>query len=185
MAVTDVFSPIPYQVSFLYAPTSPPSPKPTAMSDDELAYLSPGFDLASLTVPRLRSILVSHDISYPSSAKKPQLIQLVNDEILPKSKKILSARSRTKRTSKGITDMPSSQEGTVNGDGDEELMPPPPVPKTPRGRKGRTTAVGPSASDEDGASAIPSTSRRTPGRKSMAKHPRASDTETDTNCQDG
>ena len=49
------------------------------MSDDELSYLQPGFDLSTLTVPRLRAILVSHDIPYPSSAKKPQLIQLLTD----------------------------------------------------------------------------------------------------------
>lgn len=152
----------------------------STMSDDELSYLSPGFDLAVLTVPRLRSILVSHDVSYPSSAKKSQLIQLVNDEILPKSKRILSARARTKRTSKGITDMPSSQEDTVNGYEDEELMPPPPVPKTPRGRKSRTTTVGLNASEDEIPTATSATSRRTPGRKSTTKHPRASDTETDT-----
>jgi hypothetical protein len=162
------------------------------MSDDELSYLQPGFDLSSLTVPRLRAILVSHDIPYPASAKKPQLIQLLTDEVLPRSRKLLSARARTKRTSKGITDMPSSQESsTIAGDDDHdgELMPPPPPPKTPRGRKSKATlaaeaeaAAAAAASEEEEPPATPVTARtaRTPGgRKSTAKHPRASDTETE------
>lgn len=159
------------------------------MSDDELSYLQPGFDLSSLTVPRLRAILVSHDIPYPASAKKPQLIELLTSEVLPRSRKLLSARARTKRTSKGITDMPSSQESsTIGGDEDQdgELMPPPPPPKTPRGRKSKATlaaeAEAAAAAEEDEPPATPVTARRpkTPGgRKSTSKHPRASDTETE------
>jgi hypothetical protein len=159
------------------------------MSDDELSYLQPGFDLSTLTVPRLRAILVSHDIPYPSSAKKPQLIQLLTDEVLPRSRKLLSARARTKRTSKGITDVPSSQESsTIAGDDDDgELMPPPPPPKTPRGRKSKATlaaeaeaAAAAAAEDEPSASSVTTREARTPGgRKSTAKHPRASDTETE------
>ena len=152
------------------------------MSDDELAYLQPGFDLATLTVPRLRSILVSYDIPYPASAKKPQLIQILQDEVLPRSRKILNARARTKRTSRGITDMPSSQEGTVNGDDDEDLMPPPPVPKTPRGRKSKATLAAEAAAQEEAEPATPATNRRTRtpgGRKSTSKHARQSDTETE------
>ncbi|ERF69467.1 hypothetical protein EPUS_07282 [Endocarpon pusillum Z07020] len=145
-----------------------------ATSDDELAYLQPGFALSSLTVPKLRSILVSHDITYPSSAKKPQLIQLVEDHVLPHSRKILNARAHTKRTSKGITDMPSSQESsTVDGE-DEDEMPPPPVPaKTPAA----------AAAKEEESSPPPTTARRAPtpgGRKNTVKHPRVSDTDTDT-----
>lgn len=156
-----------------------------ASSEDELAYLQPGFALSSLTVPKLRSILVSHDVPYPSSAKKPQLIQLIEEQILPQSRKILNARARTKRTSKGITDMPSSQESsTVDGE-DEEDMPPPPVPaKTPRGRKSKT-ALAAGAADllKEETPPTPASTRRarTPGaRPSTIKHPRASDTETDT-----
>lgn len=157
-----------------------------AASDDELVYLQPGFALSSLTVPKLRSILVSHDISYPSSAKKPQLIQLIEDQVLPQSRKILNARARTKRTSKGITDMPSSQESSTAGGEDEEDMPPPPVPaKTPRGRKSKATlaAEAAAAAVKEDSSPAPTTARRarTPGAgKGTIKHPRASDTDTDT-----
>jgi len=148
------------------------------MSDDELSYLQPGFDLTSLTVPRLRSILVSHDVPYPASAKKPQLIQILTDEVMPRARKIINARARTKRTSKGITDVPSSQESSTIAGDEDEAMPPPPVPKTPRGRKSKTGLVA-----KDGDDSIPpgtAKQPKTPGRRSAStKHPRASDTETD------
>jgi hypothetical protein len=143
------------------------------MSDDELFYLQPDFDLNSLTVPRLREILVRHEIDYPGSAKKLQLIQIVTDDLLPRSKKLLAQRARTKRTSKGITDVPSSQESIIS-DEDAELMPP---PKTPRSRKSKSN-IG----RTDGATDTPTTTRRsrTPGtRKTTAKHPRQSDNEMD------
>ncbi|KAL9593842.1 MAG: hypothetical protein Q9179_005672 [Wetmoreana sp. 5 TL-2023] len=144
-----------------------------ANSEDEMEYLSPSFDPATLTVPKLRSILLAHDITYPASAKKPQLIELFNDELKPRSRKILAAQARVRRTSKGITDMPSSQEGTVNGDDDSSRagsMLPPPVPDTSR-RKPRKSSRQPS---EDPAA--DGTSTRI-ARKGSTKHPRPSDTE--------
>ena len=81
-----------------------------SLSDEELEYLTPGFDPASLTMPRLRAIFVSHDIQYPPSAKKAQLIEIFNDKLVPQSGRLRAARTRIKRTSKGIMDMPSSQE---------------------------------------------------------------------------
>ncbi|KUJ23960.1 uncharacterized protein LY89DRAFT_692813 [Mollisia scopiformis] len=142
------------------------------MSDtDSLDYLQTGFDPSSLTVPRLRSILVSHDIKYPSGAKKPQLVQIFTDKVLPQSRKILSARSRAKRTSRGITDA-DSQDSTV---ADEEVMPPPP---TPRARASRRTTRVKSEESESDVSVARSPTKRT--RTPSTKHPRASDTETGT-----
>ncbi|KAL8848546.1 MAG: hypothetical protein Q9221_006435 [Calogaya cf. arnoldii] len=141
----------------------------TSTSDDEMEYLAPSFDPATLTVLKLRNILFSHDITVPSSAKKPQLIQLFNQELKPRSRKILADRSRIRRSSKGITNMPSSQESTVNGDDDASMLPPP-IPDTPR-RKPRKSSRQPS---EDLA-AEPST--HTLSRKSSTKHPRPSDTD--------
>lgn len=141
-------------------------------SDDEMEYLAPSFDPATLTVPKLRSVLLAHDITYPASAKKPQLIDLFNQELKPRSRKILAARSRIRRTSKGITDMPSSREGTVNGDDGDRAgsMLPPPIPDIPR-RKPRKSSR-PASEDPPGDE----TTTRT-GRTSLAKHPRPSDTE--------
>ena len=143
--------------------------------EDELFYLQPGFDLNSLTVPRLRSILVSQNILYPSSAKKTQLLEIIDNELLPQRAKLLRAQARVRRTSKGITDVPSSQEGTIDGDDDDDrqLMPPPPAPKTPRSRKSKSDLAA------ESVARTPSTSRRTktPTRRSVPRTPRASDTE--------
>lgn len=144
-------------------------------SDPELQYLSSSFDPASLTVPKLRAILVEHDISYPASAKKPQLIDIFVQELVPRARKIRTARLRTKRTSRGITDMPSSQEGPISGDDDEDdtsSMPPPPVPHMPKSKPRKSGRVAIESNAADSANGkLPSTKR------SSGKHARPSDTE--------
>lgn len=143
--------------------------------EDDLVYLQPGYDLNSLTVPKLRNILVKHDIDFPSSAKKGQLVEVIQHDLLPQAKKLLKAQDRVRRTSRGITDVPSSQDSTADDEGehDRQLMPPP-APKTPRSRKSKSDLGGASAS----TTATPSTSRRskTPSRRAT-RTPRASDTE--------
>ncbi|KAE8442685.1 hypothetical protein EG329_002930 [Mollisiaceae sp. DMI_Dod_QoI] len=144
------------------------------MSDtDSLDYLQTGFDPSSLTVPRLRSILVSHDIEYPSGAKKPQLVQIFTDKVLPQSRKILSARARAKRTSRGITDA-DSQDSTVGAD--EDMMPPPPTPRARAGRKPSSRIKAEESESDIPVTRSPTKRTRTPS----SKHPRASDTETGT-----
>lgn len=102
------------------------------MSDPEsLDYLQPGFDPKSLTIPRLRSILVAHNVTYPSTAKKGQLIDIFNEQVVPQSKKILDARARAKRTSRGIFDVESVNSGNPF-DEHENLAPPPPRPVSTR-----------------------------------------------------
>ena len=142
---------------------------------DEMEYLEPSFDPSSLTMPRLRNILMTHDIPYPASAKKAQLVDTFNQDLKPQARKLLSARDRVRRTSKGITDMPSSQEGTVGGgDDDRTSMPPPPTPRQRTSRK----SVQPSI--EEGMTEQSPASKKTSGSKSSSsKHARYSDTETD------
>jgi hypothetical protein len=145
---------------------------------DDLAYLQPGFDLNALTVPRLRSILVNHDVPYPASAKKTQLIAILENEVMPKARKILRERDRVRRTSKGITNMPS-QNGDQEQDDNRLSVPPPATPSTSSVRRGRSrpstrASTATSVSDADQLLPPPSTSRR---RTTRAKHPRASDTE--------
>ena len=143
---------------------------------DDMDYLSPSFDPTSLTIPKLRSIFVEHDISFPASAKKPQLIDIFTRELVPRSRKILAARERVRRTSKGITDMPSSQEGTVNGEQDDDTssMPPPALPHATKRKPRQTSRI----MVDDGDSA-PSGGRTSSSRKRSSKHARSSDTETD------
>ncbi len=144
---------------------------------DDMEYLQPSFDPASVTMPRLRNILMTHDIQYPASAKKIQLIDIFNQELKPKARRLLAARDKVRRTSKGITDMPSSQESTVNGDEDpRSSMGPPPVPDTPRQRKPRKSTR---VSVEDGIPDSRSTTSASGGRRNSSKHARQSDTETD------
>lgn len=155
---------------------------------DELEYLQPDFDLGSLTVPRLRSILVNHDVSYPASAKKSQLISILEDEVLPQARKILRDRERVRRTSAGITDMGSRSTSVASerDDDDRESMPPPPTPSTVtsttgtrRGASKRSARATTAETDDNLAPATPAPAsrRKTPAR-SVGKPPRASDTET-------
>lgn len=143
------------------------------MSDTEsLDYLQGGFDPSSLTVPRLRSILVQYGVSYPSSAKKTELVQLFNDQILPQSRKILNARARARRTSRGIVDA-DSQESVPDADLDAELMPPPPTP-APRVRSKKSSSR---VKTEESESDVPSRSPTKKTPRASSKHARASDTE--------
>jgi hypothetical protein len=143
---------------------------------DDLAYLSPGFDLNSLTAPRIRSILVSHDVSYPASAKKAHLIKILEDEVLPRAKKLLRERERVRRTSEGITNMPTTQD-TATGEGEDKAssMPPPPTPSTVRRGRSRQSTRASTTDTEEGSTQPP---QRKGTKTTAAKHPRASDTET-------
>ena len=142
---------------------------------DELDYLSPSFDPASLTVPKLRKILLTHEVEYPSSAKKPQLIQLFNENVVPQAKKIL-ARAKTKRSARGIVDAPSSQVSAADeADAVEE-----PKPKPKRaGRRTTTRQLEP----EGEAPLIPSDPPSSRGRS--VKHAQAPEVESEEKPKKG
>lgn len=93
----------------------PPSSRRRRQDDDmdDQAYLDPNFDPTTLTMPRLRSILVAHDVNYPASAKKGELVELFNQNIAPRARKMKSDSLRVKRSSRGIVDMPASQQSDV------------------------------------------------------------------------
>jgi hypothetical protein len=104
------------------------------MSDTEnLDYLQADFDPWSVTVPRLRSILVKHNVQYSSTAKKPQLIELFNDHIVPQAQKIINRNARAKRSSMGITDAHGLR--SINELDDVELPPPPSARRSRSPRK--------------------------------------------------
>lgn len=152
---------------------------------DELDYLQPEFDLTTLTVPRLRSILVNHDIPYPASAKKSQLIGILQDEVLPQARKLLSDRDRVRRTSAGITDMGSRSTSVASDENDRESMPPPTpstVGSTSRGQRAgsrRSTRHSTVENDDQSVPVTPArATKRTSVARSVGKHIRTSDTET-------
>ncbi|KAI6806446.1 hypothetical protein KC327_g16785 [Hortaea werneckii] len=91
---------------------------------EEQDYLEPNFDPSTLTIPRLRSILVAHNINYPSSAKKGQLVDLFSEHVLPQARKLRNANARVKRTSRGIEDVASAQ-GPVDEEEEVEVRRPP------------------------------------------------------------
>lgn len=140
---------------------------------DELEYLQPSFEPSSVTMPKLRNILMTHDVTYPASAKKGELVDIFNHQLKPKARRILAARDRVRRTSEGITHVPSSQESSTSGDVDNQSpMPPPPVPPTPKQRRPKKSGR---ATSED---QVPdSVDRQVTGRGTSSKHGRQSDTE--------
>lgn len=117
----------------------PPPPRPVERTDCLFAaastmaadgddYLQEGFDPRSVTIPRLRSILVTHSVDYPSTAKKPQLVQLVSDHVLTQAPRLRAERARAKRSSYGIVNAGSADDtGGAWDDGD-----PPPRSASPR-----------------------------------------------------
>ncbi|KAH6898541.1 Man1-Src1p-C-terminal domain-containing protein [Thelonectria olida] len=100
-------------------------------------YLQDGFDPRSVTMPRLRSILVTHNIEYPATAKKGQLVDLVNDYVMPKAPKLRAERARAKRSSMGIINAGSEEDNGLWDDSD--LLPPP--SSTRRSRSPRKTST--------------------------------------------
>ncbi|KAM3077124.1 inner nuclear membrane protein enriched at telomere/subtelomere region [Clarireedia jacksonii] len=173
------------------------------MSDEILDYLQPGFDPSSLTVPRLRSILVQYNIDYPSSSKKSQLVEIFNENLVPQARNILAARARAKRTSRGITDAESSQDSIHDDTGGYEDVIPPPTTPGRRSVRGPSARVRPSieASDDEHLTAQPTPRRstrstspvkrmptaRNPVKRTPRpsyKHPRQEESETGTDPED-
>lgn len=115
--------------------SNPDLPTSSAMVDQN-EYLTPDFDPATLTVPRLRSILVQHDVSYPSSAKKSQLVDIFNDSVKPQARRILKSQASVRRSARGIEDVPSSRETSVTQTEEEEE----PEPVTSPRRTARRSA---------------------------------------------
>ncbi|KAF4965064.1 hypothetical protein FSARC_7098 [Fusarium sarcochroum] len=89
-------------------------------------YLEEGFDARSVTIPRLRSILVTHNVEYPATAKKAQLVELVEDHVLSQASKLRAQRARAKRSSMGIVNAGSPED---NGTWDDYDLPPPSTTK--------------------------------------------------------
>lgn len=151
------------------------------MSDTEsVDYLQGGFDPWSLTVPRLRSILVTYNVSYPATAKKQQLVDLFNDKVAPQSKKILAQRARAKRSSYGIVDAESSQDTAISTD--DTLMPPPSTSKRARSPRKTSTRVKKESEEPEHLPEPVASPTKRKGRASSRQTPLASDTDTDSHA---
>jgi len=141
---------------------------------DEIDYLTPDFDAATLTVPRLRSILVQNDVTYPSSAKKSQLVDIFNDSVKPQARRLLKSRANTKRSARGIEDVASSRETSVastEAEEEEEALAPLRLPP-PSARRSTRQSTFDSVNDEEIEEEVPRTVRAT--RRTSVIPPRLS-----------
>ncbi|EGX93990.1 sister chromatid separation protein (Src1), putative [Cordyceps militaris CM01] len=130
------------------------------MSDAD-DYLQQGFNPRNVTIPRLRSILVTHGIDYPSTAKKTQLVALVEEHVLPRVPKLRAERARAKRSSLGIVNAGSAQDDGLWDD--DELSPPRPTSR--RSKSPRKSSARVKVEEEEPATPI---FRTEPKRSSRA-----------------
>ncbi|PTB65469.1 hypothetical protein BBK36DRAFT_1142449 [Trichoderma citrinoviride] len=114
-------------------------------------YLQDGFDPRSVTVPRLRSILVTHNVEYPATAKKPQLVELVENHVLPQVAKLRAQRAKAKRSSSGIVNAGSAED---NGRWEDHGLEPTPA-KPRRSASPRKASARIKREDDDGAAPTP------------------------------
>ncbi|KAH0499252.1 hypothetical protein TgHK011_006457 [Trichoderma gracile] len=115
-------------------------------------YLQDGFDPRSVTVPRLRSILVTHNVEYPATAKKPQLVELVETHVLPQVAKLRAQRAKAKRSSSGIVNAGSPED---TGRWEDHTLEPTPVSKPRRSASPRKASARIKKEDDDGAVTTP------------------------------
>lgn len=146
-------------------------------------YLQPGFDAKSLTIPRLRSVLVAHNVNYPANAKKSQLVDIFDEQVKPQAKQILDRRARAKRSSMGISNAESSQESSTSNPfhHPEELAPPPtPSTRARRSASPRKASVRIKSEEPEHAlmpaAAAPSPAKRT--SRASSRQPQTSATDT-------
>lgn len=140
----------------------------------EYWYFEPDVDSNRITVPELRSILLKHGVVYPTSAKKSVLLGLFEDQVVPQAAKIQRAHARTKRSTRGIEDIPSSTASTTTDDQeDETLLPPQP---TTRRTSRRTTRA---ATEEAAERPAPAPRGKTPSYTVPTKHARELDADAE------
>ncbi|KAJ6260627.1 hypothetical protein Dda_4853 [Drechslerella dactyloides] len=139
------------------------------MEDDEYYYLQPGFDANGLTMPQIRSILLKHNIEYPSAVKKAKLVEIFETALVPQAATILKQQSKVKASARGIVN--AEDYGTI---GEPEITP------TPRKRASRRTAssvVSSVVTDDDGTTGdeeVVSSMRRASRRATTPKKRNAS-----------
>ncbi|CAI6335441.1 unnamed protein product [Periconia digitata] len=135
----------------------------------EYWYFDPNVDPSKILVPELRSILLKHGVRYPASAKKPALVSLFVEQVLPQASKLQRDYARTKRSTRGIEDVPSSTASTTDSQEmateDETLIAPETVKRTTR-RTARATT------EEAAERATPARRAKTPSRTVPTKHAR-------------
>lgn len=167
--------PLPLDVSAAESP-----PKPATMSDSEVDYLQPDFEPASVTIPRLRSILVSQNVPYPATAKKAQLVEIFNDTVAPRARKLLAQRQKAKRSSMGITNIDGSQGYSV---ANQDMPPPPSARRRAASPRKATRSFKQSSEEPDHLPVERSLSPRKRQARSASRQLPQSDTDTDSHYE--
>ncbi|CDR98645.1 related to SRC1-involved in sister chromatid segregation [Sporisorium scitamineum] len=136
-------------------------------------YMREGFDPNSLTMPQLRNILVEHEVRFSSAARKADLVQQFNEEVLPKTAFIRKKNASIVASSSGIIDMR------------DHATPVQTPAKRKPGRPRKSEVATPSAAAAPTTPAKTPSTTRTPGRKksslsSQLAASTESEAETDT-----
>lgn len=150
------------------------------MSDTEVDYLQPDFEPASVTMPRLRSILVSQNVPYPATAKKAQLVEIFNDNVAPRARKLLAQRQKAKRSSMGIMNIDGSQGYSVTN---EDLRPPPSASRRSRSPRKATRSFKQESEEPEYISEQSNLSPRKRQSRSAGRQLAQSDTDTDSHYE--
>ncbi|KAJ2388856.1 inner nuclear membrane protein enriched at telomere/subtelomere region, partial [Coemansia sp. RSA 2603] len=136
------------------------------MEADDSKYLEAGFDASVLKVSRLRSILVKHNVEFPSNAKKPELVAIFERKVAARAGKLRKEAGRA-RQAKGdgrsievVQEAPagnvSSGVSNVSGGGKRKLSDVVDQQEEPRRRKKKSgkRRVPVTGSDADEPSAL-------------------------------
>lgn len=132
---------------------------------------NPGFEPEKLTMPQLRNIFVAHNVEYPSSARKADLVTIFKEHIAPQAAKLLAEAASVTPHDIGIVDAPkkrarspakrrkASEEPAVEEP--VEKSAPAPVPSSPTRRRTRTASPSPKKSTRSKKSEDPVVEEKT------------------------
>ncbi|KAJ2716459.1 hypothetical protein H4R19_000643 [Coemansia spiralis] len=106
-------------------------------------YLEEGFDPHSLKMSAIRSILLKHNVEYPSNAKKTELLALLQETVLARAPKLRKeAKRRVKGDGHDIEQVAGTSAGTAASIGQRTRS------QTPRTERVRPPELAPKASNE-------------------------------------
>lgn len=101
---------------------------------DEQNYLNPDFDPSTLRVVDLRKILLLHNVPFPLTSKKQDLVDLFKKNIAANATTILASQKKIKPSSRGILMVGDRKTSEIYNDSDEEQESSPVEVKKEKGR---------------------------------------------------
>lgn len=126
-----------------------------------------GFDPSTLRVADLRRIFVFHEVDYPSSAKKADLVQIFRDEVAPRADELLKQVENVEPTGAGIVDAPRRR--TTRSASPAKASTTKKAPASPRKSPAKSKKVAAEKKEEDKAPEL--------GSEPLLKPPKEEDNE--------